>query len=62
MTFYRKQPQPQPKTKIRLRCSIGGHKDEVSDLPDFSFRLEEVEVDARLAQSWIESGVAEAAQ
>lgn len=49
--------------KVRFLQAIAGHADERYGLDDFTFRPgEEQEIDDTLAASWIESGVAEAAE
>lgn len=57
------QPKPRILRKIRILQPIAGNRDSVYGLDwDFSFAPgQEVDIDERLATSWIESGVAEAA-
>ena len=46
--------------KIKFVQSIAGHAEPLYSLPDFSFRPgEEAEVNATLADAWIEAGIAQ---
>jgi len=61
MFSKKQQPKPQPKMRIRLKTSIAGHAEPLYGLSDFMFKPGEVvELDARLAEAWCASGVAEA--
>jgi hypothetical protein len=65
MTFYRgkqSQEQPRPKTRVKIKQSIAGNREPMYDLLDFSFAPGQlVELDSRLAESWVSSGIAELA-
>jgi len=44
-----------------MKTSIAGHAEPMYGLPDFSFRIGEiVDLDQKLAEAWIASGIAEA--
>jgi hypothetical protein len=61
--MFKKAPAPRPKIKVRIKRPIAGNAEPIYDLPDFGFAPGQVvELDQRLAESWIASGVAEAVQ